>query len=125
MKRLPDTELELMMIIWNADGPITRMEIEEHMDKDRKILCNSVLSFLSRLEKKGFVKREKRGKINYYSATIAKEPYLKETGRSFLKKMFQGSLANFAAALYYNEEIEQDELNELLIFLEQKDEKRG
>ena len=59
MKRLPDTELELMMIIWNADGPITRMEIEEHMDKDRKILCNSVLSFLSRLEKKGFVKREK------------------------------------------------------------------
>ena len=39
--------------------------------------------------------------------------------------MFQGSLANFAAALYDNEEIEQDELNELLIFLEQKDEKRG
>ena len=123
MKKLPDTELELMMIIWNADGPITRMEIERHMDKDRKILCNSVLSFLSRLEKKGFVKREKRGKINYYSAIIAKEPYLKETGRNFLKKMFQGSLANFAAALYDNEEMNQDEINELLDFLEQKDEK--
>lgn len=41
MKKLPDTELELMMIIWNADELITRMEIEEHMDKERKILSNS------------------------------------------------------------------------------------
>lgn len=29
MKKLPDAELELMMIIWDAEGPVTRMEIEE------------------------------------------------------------------------------------------------
>ena len=61
MKRLPQSELELMMIIWNADGPITRMEIEARMDPSRKVLPNTILSFLSRLEDKGFVKMEKQG----------------------------------------------------------------
>ena len=36
MKKLPDAELELMMIIWDAEGPVTRMEIEERMDEGRK-----------------------------------------------------------------------------------------
>ena len=123
MKKLPDTELELMMIIWNSEGPITRMEIEEHMDKERKVLPNTVLSFLSRLEKKGFVKREKRGKINYYSAVIEKEPYLKEVGKNFLRRMFQGSLANFATALYEDEELDQKETEELIKFIEKQEAK--
>ena len=64
MKRLPQSELELMMIIWNAGHPVTRMEIEANLDPERKILPNTILSFLSRLEEKGFVKVEKKGKIN-------------------------------------------------------------
>ena len=28
MKRLPDSELELMQIIWDAGHPVTRLEIE-------------------------------------------------------------------------------------------------
>lgn len=123
MKKLPDTELELMMIIWNAKEPITRMEIEKYMDKGKNVLPNTVLSFLSRLEKKGFVKREKRGKINYYSASVEKEPYMKETGEKFLKKMFQGSLAKFAAALYDGEKLSQNETEELLKFIEQQSSK--
>ena len=35
MKKLPDAELELMMIIWDAEGPVTRMEIEERMDEGK------------------------------------------------------------------------------------------
>jgi len=31
MKKLPDSELELMMIIWDAKKPITRMKIEEEL----------------------------------------------------------------------------------------------
>ena len=79
MKKLPDAELELMMIIWDAEGPVTRMEIEERMDEGREVLPSTILSLLSRLEERGFVEREKRGKINYYSARVEKEPYLKET----------------------------------------------
>lgn len=124
MKRLPDAELELMMIIWDASEAITRMEIEAHMDEDRDVLPNTVLALLSRLEKRGFIKREKQGKINYYSALVAKEPYLKEAGQGILKRMFHGSLKNFAAALYDGEEIEREEAEELIRFLEDQVKKR-
>ena len=34
MKRLPESELEIMMIIWRHDGPVNRMEIEEHLKRN-------------------------------------------------------------------------------------------
>ena len=48
MKRLPNSELEIMMIIWELNKPATRFEIEERMDKERKLSPTTVLSFLSR-----------------------------------------------------------------------------
>ena len=124
MKKLPDAELELLMIIWEAEEPVTRMYIEDHMDEGRDVLPNTVLSLLSRLEKRGFVRKDRRGKTNYYSALVPKEPYLKEAGRSILHRMFHGSLKNFAAALYEGEEIDPQEAEELYRFLEEKREGR-
>lgn len=123
MKKLPDAELELMMIIWEAGEPISRVQIEDKMDKSREVVPSTVLSLLSRLEERGYVKREKRGKMNYYSALVQKEPYLKETGKHILKKMFGGSLANFAAALYNGEELCEEDIEELQKFIDSKTKK--
>ena len=120
MKKIPDAELELMMIIWDAGRPLTRVEIEENLSDDREVLPNTILSLLTRLEKRGFVKKERDGKLNYYSALMEKEPYLKEAGQGFLNRMFQGSLKNFAAALYDGEELSKEEATELLEFWENK-----
>lgn len=120
MKKLPDAELELMMIIWEAGRPVTRVEIEDQLSDDREVLPNTILALLSRLEKRGFVKKERDGKMNYYSALVEKDPYLKEAGQGFLNRMFQGSFINFAAALYDGEEITQEEAAELMEFLENK-----
>lgn len=120
MKKIPDAELELMMIIWDAGRPMTRVEIEENLSDDREVLPNTILSLLTRLEKRGFVKKERDGKLNYYSALVEKEPYLKEAGQGFLNRMFRGSLKNFAAALYDGEELSKEEAAELLEFLENK-----
>lgn len=120
MKRLPDAELELMLIIWEAQGPVSRVEIEEKMDKSREVVPSTILTLLSRLEGRGFVKKEKCGKINYYAALIEKEPYLKETGKSMLRKMFGGSLSNFAAALYMGEEVSEEDIAQLQQFIDSK-----
>ena len=125
MKKLPDAELELMMIIWEAEEPVTRLYIEEHMDEGRDVLPNTVLTLLSRLERRGFVRKDRQGKMNYYSAMVPKEPYLKEAGRGVLQRMFHGSLRNFAAALYEGEEIAPEEAEALYRFLEEKRQERG
>lgn len=120
MKKIPDAELELMMIIWDADKPVTRVEIEEKLSEDRDVLPNTILALLTRLEKRGFLKKERDGKINHYSALVDKEPYLKETSQGILNKMFKGSLKNFAAALYDGEELSEEDAAELMEFLENK-----
>ena len=120
MKKLPDAEQELMMIIWDAERPVTRVEIEEKLSEDRDVLPNTILALLTRLEKRGFVKKVKEGKINYYSALIDKEPYLKEASQGILNRMFKGSLKNFAAALYDGEDLSEEDAAELMEFLQNK-----
>ena len=120
MKKLPDAELELMMIIWESEKPVTRVEIEEKLSEDRDVLPNTILTLLTRLEKRGFLKKVRDGKINYYSALVDKEPYLKEASQGILNRMFKGSLKNFAAALYDGEELSEEDAAELMEFLENK-----
>lgn len=119
MKRLPQSELELMMIIWNAGQPVTRMEIETHLDPKRKILPNTVLSFLSRLEDKGFVKVVKKGKINWYSPIIAEKDYLQEESKSILSTLYGNSMKNFVTALYDGKAVNQEQIRELREFLDE------
>ena len=61
MKKLPESELELMMIIWQAGRAMTRPEIEAGLGEGRKLGATTILSFLSRLQEKGFLKVERRG----------------------------------------------------------------
>lgn len=58
------------MIIWNAKDPATRTEIEERMSSGKKVMPSTILTLLSRLEGRGVIAREKRGKINYYRSAI-------------------------------------------------------
>lgn len=125
MRRLPDAELELMMLIWDSEGPVSRMEIEERMGGKRDVTPSTTLTLLSRLEERGFVSKTKNGKINYYEALVQKEPYLKETGRNILQKMFGGSLSNFAAALYMGEELSEEDVAELQRFIDEKTGKKS
>ncbi|SHJ77799.1 Predicted transcriptional regulator [Hathewaya proteolytica DSM 3090] len=124
MKKLPDSELELMMIIWHSQGPVTRMDIEAKLDKSRDILPNTVLSFLSRLEDKGFIKKEKQGKINYYSPLVDEDKYLQEEGKSIFKKMFGNSLSRFVTSLYDGNAIGEEDLTELRNMLDEMDDKK-
>ena len=122
MKKLPDSELELMMIIWHADHPLSRTEIEKEMPKDRKIGATTVLSFLSRLEEKGFLKVTKIGKNNFYESILSEQEYLQKESGSILKKMYRNSVRNFMTALYDGEHLTDADLDDLQKFL---DEKRG
>lgn len=120
MKRLPDSELELMMIIWDLDKPVTRFEIEEKMDGERKLSPTTILSFLSRLQEKGFLTVQKAGKNNVYMALVDRESYVQRESRSILKKLYQNSVKHFLAALYDGEGLTEEELGELEEFIQEK-----
>ena len=120
MKRLPDSELEIMMIIWELDKPVTRIEIEERMEKGKTLSPTTVLSFLSRLQEKGFLEVQKSGKNNVYLALVEKEDYMRTESRNILKRLYQNSAKNFLAALYDGDSLSEEDLKELEDYISEK-----
>ncbi|MCM1145893.1 MAG: BlaI/MecI/CopY family transcriptional regulator [Clostridium sp.] len=126
MKRLPDSELEIMMIIWELDRAVTRFEIEAQMGGERKLSPTTILSFLSRLQEKGFLEVKKAGKNNVYQALIDKDSYMQSESKSILKRLYQNSAKNFLAALYDGNQLSKEQLQELEDYIsEKKKEQQG
>ncbi len=118
MKRLPSSQLEIMLVIWEAKKPIRRKEIKEMLtNKEWKV--TTVNTFLSRLIENNFLKCEQHGKEYYYSPMIEKDEYLKYEGNTMLKKLYNNSVKNFIAAICGGENLTEKDLNELQEYLKQ------
>ena len=120
MRRLPDSELEIMLIIWDLNKPVTRFEVEEHMDEGRKLSPTTILSFLSRLQEKGYLEVQKSGKNNVYIALVDKEKYMQSESKNILKRLYQNSAKNFLTALYDGDSLSEKDLKELEDYISSK-----
>ncbi len=118
MKQLPDSEWQLMKIIWGEGRPMSRMEIEAQWSHSESVLPNTTLTLLSRLEKRGFIKKEKQGKSNLYSALISEDDYNSSESRRFMKRNFNNSMGNFMSAFYDGKQVSRQDVEELEAFLE-------
>jgi predicted transcriptional regulator len=119
IKRLPESELDIMMIIWEAGEAVTSAYIMERLPTERKWAVTTVLNFLARLVDRGFLEIAKQGRINYYSPLVNEADYLQYESRSFLEKMHMGSLKSFVAALYDGSAISREDLEELKRYVEE------
>ena len=99
IRRLPDSELELMQVIWQCDPPVSRTEIEAQLDEGRHLAPTTILTFLTRLCEKGFLSVERHGKTNCYTPLISEKDYLAQESRSILNRLYGGSLKAFATSL--------------------------
>ena len=71
INRLPDSELDIMLVLWKYEPPMTRIEIERVVNEKKALAPTTILSLLTRLEKKNFVKVTKQGKMNLYTPLIS------------------------------------------------------
>lgn len=116
-KKLPDAELEVMMAIWDAKDTVTSEYLMEVLNKTWT--KPTLLNFLNRLIQRGFVKCEKVGKINYYTAIEKKEKYVQKESKNFLKQMHQNSISSLLASLYGGKKLSKKEIEELDRFIEE------
>lgn len=116
-KRLPESELDIMLVVWAGEGGVTAPAILEGLE--RPLTASALHSYLKRLEEKGFLACEKRGKVNYYTPLVSREEYQRSEGRTILQKLYGGSLSRFAATLYDGERVAPEEVADLQALLEQ------
>ncbi len=115
---MPDSELEIMMIIWEANKSVTSAYVSKKLEGRKDWKITSILTFLSRLVDKGFITSTREGKINIYSAVISEQEYLESESKSFLKKLYGNSLTTFVSTLYKSNAINDDDLLELQEFID-------
>lgn len=118
MQRLPETELDIMLALWDAEKPpVPRNYFDEKL-ADKNWSVNALNSFLSRLEEKGFLSSEKKGKNKFYRAEVSREKYISQESRSILKKLYRGSVKNFILSIADQDGLDDSEIDELQQYLE-------
>lgn len=117
IRRLPDSELEVMQAVWRCDPPVKRAEIESHINKSHPIALTTLLTLLTRLADKGFLSIEKQGRSSCYTPLISERDYLASQSRRFIDQICGGNMSAFATALC-DSGISKEELEELKRLLE-------
>lgn len=116
-RQVSESELVLMKIIWQNGGAALYSFIMEELEKDRnEWKNNTVLTLLSRLVEKKFLKVKKIGRRNEYVAMITETEYQTMQTHSFLDKVYGGNVKNLVSTLLQQDILSADELKEIETF---------
>ena len=99
-QRLPESELDIMLVLWNGTPPMTRPEIEKVINTKKNLASTTILSLLTRLESKNFVEVTKQGKLNLYTPLVSQSDYQAHESQRVLEKLYGNSLKKFVTSLY-------------------------
>lgn len=121
--KLPDSELDVMIVIWRFERPCMIVDIWEALKDIRPCTKPTVHSLLDNLEKKGFVNIEfspDKQSHKIITPLVTEEEYRADATSSFLNKLCRGRWQTLIAALADNDEISEDDLDEIKALLNSK-----
>lgn len=124
IKQLPDAELEVMLAVWHKEKPVTSTEIMHALQSKRSWAIQTLITVLSRLVDKGFLRVEKKGRNNVYHVLIGESEYKEFESKSILEKLYGNSFKNFVTALYQDKPINDADIKELKEFLADLEKRR-
>ncbi|MBT8246375.1 MAG: BlaI/MecI/CopY family transcriptional regulator [Acidimicrobiia bacterium] len=85
-ERLSPSEWEIMRICWKLGRANVRQILKEDLKKKTRDY-RTILTFVSRMAAKGFLKVEKEGNTNYYTAALPQKKGLQREIDRFLKEV--------------------------------------
>jgi predicted transcriptional regulator len=82
MATLGDLERSVMDVLWGASAPMSAYDLRDELAGAREggkaLAATTVLTVLSRLEKKGFVARERTSRPHVYRAAGSRDEHMAE-----------------------------------------------
>lgn len=119
LKKIPETELEIMQVIWSNPTPITTTQIKRRLEEKRPWSQGALQSLLTRLIAKGFLKGGMQGKNKTFEPLVSEKDYLEVEGMSFLQKL-QGrsTITELVTALYDKNKLSEKDIDELDAFID-------
>lgn len=113
LRRLPDSEFEIMKAVWESSEPATTASVMEELETKKGWKAPTVISFLLRLVERGFLRTEKPGRERIYFPLVSEEDYLQFETERFVRTYHNNSSSQFINTLIKSKEVTSEELDEI------------
>ncbi len=123
--RLPDAELDIMLVIWKYERPVKVLEIVNDLKPIRPCSKSAIHTLVESLQRRGFIQiafsPDKRS-YKMITPLITEDEYRTAEADSFIDKLCGGKWQTLIAALTASDRLTEKEIGELTQLLEKKEE---
>lgn len=120
---ISDAEWQVMKVLWDR-SPLTAAEIINSLRNGFTWSPKTIHTLISRLVKKEALGVSKGSPFNRYFPLVTQEECRRVETKSFIQKVYDGSLQLLIANFIKDEKLSQKEIDELKRILEEKENKR-
>ncbi len=96
---LSDAELEVMAALWDQGPATVRQVLDVLHRRGRKLAYTTVLTFLSRLEQKGYVHSDRRGVAYVYRPAVTRARVTRSRLTTLLDQLYDGAAGSLVLQL--------------------------
>ncbi len=118
---LSDGELEVLKVLWEGRSNTVREVMERLHANGRKLAYTTVLTFMNRLEQKGYVKSDKAGLAYVYRAKRSRELVTSTKLKAMVEQLFDGAAAPMVLQLMKSENFSPDEIKAFRALIDELD----
>lgn len=116
---LSDAEQEVLKTLWEL-GSGTVREVCEALNRDgRRRVYTTVLTFLARLEAKGYVASDKQGVAHVFRPIVSREALLSQRLTRLVDEVCEGTATPLVQALVRGKQLSSDDIAQLRRLLDE------
>ena len=120
---LGTAELEVLKVLWEHGRCTVRQVLACLHEMGRGVKYTTVLTFLTRLEQKGYVTSDKRGMAYVYRATLSRERVTRSRLKTLVQQLYDGAAAPMVLQLMRTQSFSPDEIAALHALIDELDTK--
>ena len=118
---LTHSEWYVMDCLW-AQAPMTVMELAAALEQRIGWAKSTTITTLHRMEEKGLIRCEREGRTRQYFPVLEQDKARRQETRSFLERVYQGSVGLMVLAMTQDRALSREEIDELYAILRRAEE---
>ena len=116
--KLPESELQIMQLIWDMDKKGAKdihagALLAAYPDEIGHLALTTVLTLITRLQNKGFIRLEKHGRANCAVTLVDEEEYKRKAAADFVATVYKNNTRGLISALYSDGILSEDDISAL------------
>lgn len=120
LPQLNSTELEVMKILWDADG-LSAREVHERIGDHMEWAYSTTRTTIERMVRKGLVKKSVFHGLHLYTAAVSRASGLARMVRDFARQVVETSHAPVVSLFAESGRLDEKEIDELSRLLDELD----